>query len=138
MFCDICQLFWHEALSKAEILPSVESCTDVHWKYHESVLHDNIRSLKRASDLRCRLCRIIHSTPTDYEHETQLKDQDEPLEIVLSIDPNKGPHPVLSVEFREPNDKQIRIPKRWVASCSGLLRDGQFYSMSDCRRLIAD
>jgi hypothetical protein len=56
-----------------------------------------------------------------------LKDRDEPIDVVLILDPNNGPHPVLSVEFRERNGvaNGISIAKRMVASCSGLLTDGK-------------
>jgi hypothetical protein len=56
-----------------------------------------------------------------------LNDQDEPIDIALVLDPNNGPHPVLSVEFREGNGiaNSIRIAKRMIASCSGLLTDGE-------------
>ncbi|KAF1850201.1 HET-domain-containing protein [Cucurbitaria berberidis CBS 394.84] len=123
MFCNQCQAFWHETFSKAKIPQAIHSCEDVHWEYHETTLHNSIRDLKQASDLRCRLCRIIYFTPTDHEHETLLKDVDEPLSIVLTIDPSKGPHPVLSAEFREKSGDGARISKRMVASCSGLLSD---------------
>jgi hypothetical protein len=123
MFCEQCQRFWQEAISKAEVPQSISRCEDVKWTYHETVLHRDVLELKHTSDLRCRLCRIIHSTPTDYEHETLLKDVDEPVDVVLSLDPNKGPHPVLSVEFCGPEAHGIKISKRLVASCSGILNE---------------
>lgn len=89
------------------------------------MLHRTVGSLKHASDLRCRLCRIIYHTPTEYEHSTLLHDEDEPLEIVLHIDPSKGTYPVLSVEFCDVEANVTKIPRRTVASCSGLLNDGK-------------
>lgn len=127
MFCNRCQEFWGEALSRAEIPQIVNSCEDVRWNHHEIVLHQSIRDLKAASDLRCRLCRIIYSTPTEYEHEKLLKDVDEPFDVVLSLNTANGPHPVLMAEFQAKSENGTKpiIPKRWVASCSGLLSDGK-------------
>jgi hypothetical protein len=126
MFCDQCQLFWKEAIAKAKISELIQTCEDVHWAAYELVLHRSVRALKRASELRCRICRIAFSTPTSYEHNTLLVDQDEAIDIVLSIDPEKGPHPALLVEFREAAGGGIRILKRMVAICNGLLHDGAF------------
>ncbi len=125
MFCDQCQAFWQEALSKAQIPEVVNSCQDVRWEYCETILHPNVSSLKRASDLCCRLCRIIYSTPTEWEYIDYISDLEEPLNIVLIIDPSKGPHPVLLTEFKEVSGNGARISKRMVASCSGLLNDGK-------------
>jgi hypothetical protein len=127
MFCKQCQIFWAETIAKADIPKIIESCQDVRWSPHTSTLHRSIRQLKQSSELRCRLCRIICSSPTAWEHESLLNDQDEPIDIALVLDPNNGPHPVLSVEFREGNGiaNSIRIAKRMIASCSGLLTDGE-------------
>jgi hypothetical protein len=125
MFCERCQDFWTIVISKADVPDVVESCKDIHWAAHETTLHRSIRELKRASELCCRLCRIIYSTPTAHEHETLLKYQDEPIDIVLNINTNNGPLPTLSAEFREIGNTGVRIPKRMIASCSGLLNDGK-------------
>lgn len=127
MFCKQCQGFWAEAIAKADIPKIVESCQDVRWSPHTATLHHSVRQLKQSSELRCRLCRIICSTPTKWEHESLLKNQDEPIDVVLVLDPNNGPHPVLSVEFREGNGigGGVRVARRMVASCSGLLTDGK-------------
>jgi hypothetical protein len=127
MFCKQCRIFWAEAIAKADIPKVIENCQDVRWLPHTSTLHHSIRQLGQSSKLRCRLCRIIYSSPTTWEHETLLKDQDEPIDVVLKLDPNNGPHPVLSVEFRKGNGitNGSRIAKRMIASCNGLLTDGE-------------
>jgi hypothetical protein len=124
MFCDQCQLFWKEAIAKAKIPEVIKTCEDVRWVAYELVLHRSVRALKRASELGCRTCRIAFSIPTSYEHDILLHDQDEPIDVMLSIDPDKGPHPSLLVEFREATGGGIRILKRMVAICNGLLCDG--------------
>jgi hypothetical protein len=127
MFCKRCQDFWAEAIAIAHVPKIIESCQNVRWLPHTSTLHHSIRQLRQSFELRCRLCRIISTTPTTWEYESLLKDQDEPIDIILVLDPNNGPHPVLSVEFREGNGiaRGIRIAKRMVASCSGLLTEGE-------------
>jgi hypothetical protein len=138
MFCDRCQIFWDESKAKARVPQVVETCEDIRWVAHEVILHRSIGALKRSSDLRCRLCRIIFSTPTTHEHATLLKDHQEAIDVVLSIDPNKGPHPVLLAEFREGNGEGIRILGRMVASCSGLLADSEFtLFLKDVHQLIS-
>lgn len=127
MFCDQCQAFWNEALSKAKIPPVVNACQDIHWEFHDKVIYHNTRELKRGSDLQCRICRIIYSLPTKYDWAGPLKDENDPLDIVLSIDPSRGPYPVITVEFREASGKGTKLPKRSVASCTGLLDDGMRY-----------
>ncbi|KAF2825337.1 HET-domain-containing protein [Ophiobolus disseminans] len=117
MFCDRCQHFWKEAIKKAQIADVIKNSEDVHWATHETILHRTIGDLKRASGHRCRLCRVIYSTPTQYEHETLLKDHDEAIDVILDINPNNGPHPVLSVQFRAANGGNVKISKRMVASC---------------------
>lgn len=72
------------------------------------------------------MCRIIWSTPTKFEHQAVLLDRTEPLNIVLDIDPSKGPHPVLSVTFQEVSSGAIRVPKRMVAACGGILQNGTY------------
>lgn len=129
MFCSQCQVFWQDVSSKAGIPQIVTSYEDITWKQHETILHHKIRDLKGASDMRCRICRIIYHTPTEYEHESLLKDIDEQLDVVLYFETSKGKYPVVSVEFREPSGA-IRISKRTVASCSGLLTDGESFQGS--------
>jgi hypothetical protein len=124
MFCAKCQRFWSEAVARAQVPGLIASCEDIRWSSYEANLHSNLRELKLASDSRCILCRIIYHTPTEFEHERLLRDDYEPLHIVLNIDPSKGPHPVLSVTFREISGNGTRIPKRMVAACGGLLNDG--------------
>ncbi|KAH7074194.1 heterokaryon incompatibility protein-domain-containing protein [Paraphoma chrysanthemicola] len=123
MFCDRCQTFWDEAIAKAVVPNAITSCEDIRWAAHEVVLHRSIGALKRSSDAPCRLCRIIFSTPTSYEHSTILQNHDESIDVVLKIDPNKGPHPVLSAGFRKGNSNDMLIMARMVGSCSGLLKD---------------
>ena len=123
MFCHQCKAFWKEAVSKTEAPDVLQSCEDVHWQYHEKVIHQNVRALKRESDHGCHICRIVYATPTSHERQTLLKDHNEPLSIVLILDPSKGPHPILLAEFREAPSDAVRIPRRIVACCSGLLED---------------
>jgi len=130
MFCERCQHFWNEAIAKAQFPNVIEDSADIHWNPQETTLHRSIRDLKNVSDHRCRLCRVIYSTPTQHEHQTLLKDHDEAIDVVLDISTNNGPHPVLSVEFREANEKGTRIHKRMIASCSGLMTDGEQLSAS--------
>ena len=127
MFCDKCQLFWQEAISKADVPATVTSCEDVHWQRFEMVLHRSMRELKRASELRCPICRAILHEPTKWEHENLLANEDEAIDIVLDLNPNQGPHPMLSASFCEKLEKNIpaRIPKRTLAVCAGLLADGE-------------
>ncbi|KAF2691693.1 HET-domain-containing protein [Lentithecium fluviatile CBS 122367] len=97
-----------------------------------------MRELKSSSDLRCPLCRAILSTPIHYEKDTLLADDDEPLGIVLDIDPSKGPRPVLSVTFYAVANAQrvARIPRRMVAACESLLEDDDLAStLERCSQL---
>ena len=126
MFCDKCQSFWHDALSKAKIPTTVSNCEEISWARHEAIIHDKISSLEAASDLSCRLCRLVYSTPTDHEHKSLLSDIEAPLHVVLSIDPSRGPLPVLTAEFKEPSGGPSRISRRTVAACSGILNDGEY------------
>ncbi|KAF9697948.1 hypothetical protein EKO04_004491 [Ascochyta lentis] len=123
MFCIKCQQFWNDAVTQAQIPDLITTCEDVCWSKYEVVLHGNLRELKQASAARCILCRIVYHTPSVYEHEHSLRDDTEPLDIVLDIDPTKGPHPVLSVTFRDTLGGSIRVPKRMIAACGGLLND---------------
>ncbi|KAI8931744.1 hypothetical protein NX059_011385 [Plenodomus lindquistii] len=123
MFCEKCSSFLNNVASTAKVPEPLQSCEQIQWKYHEAVLHHTIHNLKRASDLRCQLCRIIYRSPTQWERESLLKDPFEPLDIVLRFDPSKGKYPVLTAEFREVGSDKARISKRMVASCSGLLED---------------
>ena len=126
MFCDTCQTFWKEAFSHAQIPQLITKCEDIKWSKHEKVLHHNLRELKHASDTGCPICRAILFTPTEYETADLLADQDEAINIVLDIDPSRGPHPVLSASFMEVGDGKVaRIPKRMLAACGGLLTDGR-------------
>ncbi|KZM26127.1 hypothetical protein ST47_g2721 [Ascochyta rabiei] len=111
MFCNKCQLFWSGALAQAQVPELITTCGDVQWSKYEVVLHSNLRELKLASASRCILCRIVHHTPTVYEHNQLLQDDTELLDVVLDIDPTKGPHPVLSVTFRETLGQSIRVPR---------------------------
>lgn len=125
MFCTKCQHFWGEAIAHAELPDRITRCEDILWSSYETVLHSNLRELKLGSNLRCILCRIIFNTPTELEAKHLSREDTEPLDIVLDIDPTKGPHPVLSVIFREASSDAVRIPKRMVAACSGLLNKGR-------------
>lgn len=136
MFCSRCQQFWNEAIAKAEIPDYITRCEDVLWAEYEIVLHSTLRELKLASDLGCILCRIIFNTPTGFEHGQLLSNDTEALSILLDIDPTKGPHPVLSVTFREASGDGIRIPKRMVAACGGLLRNGKH--LKEHKQLLSD
>jgi hypothetical protein len=124
MFCAKCQHFWNEAIARAEISGRITKCEDIHWTTYEAILHHNLRELKLASDLRCILCRIIYNTPTEFEYKHIFNGDGEPIDIVLDVDPSKGPHPVLSVTFREAFSDGVRIPKRVVAACGGLFDEG--------------
>lgn len=123
LFCTKCQHFWSEAISQAKIPHRVTRCEDIYWLNHEVVLHASLHELKLASDSRCILCCIIFNTPTKFEHERLFRDRDEPLKIVLDIDPSKGPYPVLSVALLEASGDGIRIPQRILTACGGLLEN---------------
>lgn len=126
MFCSQCQLFWQTSISISQILPPLTSCEDVQWARHETILHRSVSELKRASSHGCPICRAILHSPASYERSTLLANEDNPLNIVLEIDPNRGPHPVISISFRASNgDAKMRIPKRMIAACAGLLNDGE-------------
>lgn len=127
MFCHQCQLFWESVISLVQVSGPIRSCEDVRWTRYETVLHRSMRELKHSSDHRCPICRAILYTPTRYEHDSLLANDDEPLDIVLDIDPNKGPHPVLSVTFFAANsaEKVARVPKRILAAVGGLITDGE-------------
>lgn len=134
MFCNRCHQFWSLAISKARVPDVIKTSEDVLWAPHEITLHQTIRNLKSASDQRCRLCRIIYSTPTQYEHQTLLQDHGETILVVLKINSNSGVNPVLSAEFREASGTGVRIAERMVASCSGVLTDGK--ALSRIRRAM--
>jgi hypothetical protein len=125
MFCARCQSFWTEALAKATIPEKIEKPEDIVWTTHEQTLHTSTREIKHASDGRCRICRLIYTSPTQYEHTTLLKDEDEYLHIVLTISSSLGSLPILQVEFREASTSEARIPKRILASCVGFLGGGK-------------
>lgn len=120
MFCTRCQLFWDGALRKAQLPEKVQRPQDIAWGPHELVLHTSIDELRKASDLRCRICRLIFFSPTEYERTALLNSHDE-IHTILTIDPGQGSLPLLHVEFREGKSNVDRIPKRLLASCSGLL-----------------
>ncbi|KAF3050800.1 hypothetical protein E8E11_000735 [Didymella keratinophila] len=103
----------------------IERPEDIVWTTHGQILHTSIRQLKRASDGRCRICRLVFTSPTQYEHATLLKDKDEHMHIVLTISTSPGTLPLLQVEFREASTSQARIPKRTLASCIGFLGGGK-------------
>ncbi|KAJ8118954.1 hypothetical protein OPT61_g166 [Boeremia exigua] len=121
MFCERCQSFWVGALAKAQIPEKTSRAEDIIWAQYETILHTSIRDLKSASDSRCRICRIIYFSPADFEHASLLKNHDEQIHVVLTLNPAEGPLPLLHVEFREATTAGVRIPKRLVASCSGIL-----------------
>ena len=121
MFCDHCLSFWSAALAKACIPETIERPGDVVWATHETILHAKIRELRQASHSRCRICRIIYSSLTRHEHATLLQNYDEPLNVVLKLDPAQRPLPLLRVEFREAAGDGVRIPKRVIASCHSIL-----------------
>ena len=124
MFCNQCQLFWEAFGVASRALPAVESHEDIQWARHETVLHRSLSELKHSSDLGCPICRAILHSPTSYEHDALLADENELLDVILEID--ASPHPVLSASFCEPNTQGIaRIPKRMVAAYAGLLDDGE-------------
>lgn len=125
MFCDHCEQFLSETFSKAKIPDVIHVFQDIGWASHEKVIHHTLRDLKRASDLQCRLCRIICSLPTKYDWAGPLNNDDEALDIVLNIDLSRGPFPVITVEFLEASGRGVKFSKRTVASCSGLLDDGK-------------
>jgi hypothetical protein len=121
MFCGRCQIFWSEALAKATIPKKIERPEDIFWTTYATVLHNSIGELEQASNLRCRTCRLINSSPTEYEYATLLKNHSEPLHIVLAINAAQSPLPILQVEFRDAVNDAVRIPRRLIASCSGML-----------------
>ncbi|KAF2848670.1 HET-domain-containing protein [Plenodomus tracheiphilus IPT5] len=123
MFCEKCSSFLELVTTAATVPKTVESCEDIQWPYHKAVHHRTLHDLKRASDQYCHLCRIIYNTPSEWERDSLLKDVFEPLDVVLYFDASNGKYPVFSVEFREAASNSVRISKRMVASCSGLLED---------------
>lgn len=125
MFCDRCQSFWFEALARATIPDKVEKPEDIAWTTYEQILHTSVRELKHASDGRCQICRLIYNSPTECEHTTLLKDEDEHLYIVLTVSSPSGTPPLLQVEFRQASTSQAWIPKRMLASCNGFLGTGE-------------
>lgn len=125
MFCAKCRRFWSETIARAQIPDIITTCKDVQWSSYETVLHSSLRELKFTSDSHCILCRIIYHTPTEYEHGRLLQKPYEPIDVVLEIDPTKGPHPVLSVTFQEALSGSVRVAKRMVAACGGLLDDSE-------------
>jgi hypothetical protein len=126
MFCRRCQTFWKEAVPASQVPISLTSSKDIGWQRYETVLHHTIRDLKHSSDLGCAICRAILFAPTDYERDSLLADEEEALDIVLLLDPNNGPHPVLCATFYEAGgtDRFTRIPKRMIASCADIITDG--------------
>jgi hypothetical protein len=125
MFCTKCQLFWQSCISTANIPATLITCKDIRWTRYETVLHCSVAQLSQASRLGCPICRAILSTPTIYERETLLADVDEHLDIILELDPDRGPHPAILATFREANQESVRLPKRMIAGCAGLLQDGK-------------
>lgn len=126
MFCTKCQQFWNEAIKRAEVPERITKCEDVRWSSFSLILHSSLRDLKVASDLRCILCRIIYHTPSELEHEHFLRDHDECLDVLLDIDPDRGPHPILSVTYREPSGDRVRVPRRTIAVCGGVISNGKY------------
>lgn len=86
-----------------------------------------MRELKHSSDSGCSICRAILFTPTRYERDGILADDNESLDILLELDPNNGPHPVLYAAFYVAHgvDRVARIPKRMIASCADVITDGE-------------
>jgi hypothetical protein len=88
-----------------------------------------MRELKQASESRCPICRAILFTPTQYERDALLSDDDEPLNIVLEIDAREGTHPTLTAAFLAPAKEgatpATRVPKRMIAAFGGILDDGE-------------
>jgi hypothetical protein len=128
MFCDKCQEFWKAAISKVEVAETISSSTDIHWQHYEVALHSSMRELKSSSDLGCIICRVIFASPTKWELEGLLANDEEQVNIVLEIEPSQGP-PVLAATFFEPSiddkEPEIRLPKRMLASGAALLTDGK-------------
>lgn len=140
MFCDKCEAFWKTVINNANIPANITSSSDIHWAPHETVLHTCMRELKHSSDLKCILCRCIFASPTEFELPELLRDENAKLNVVVEFDTDRRPKPVLSVTFIEPDEKgledAVRIPKRMLAVCSGVLTDGESYFVAKLRRLL--
>jgi hypothetical protein len=130
MFCNACQDFWREAISKAVPRDVVKTSEDICWAAFSTILHSNMGELKRAAELGCQTCRIIYASPTVTEHETVLKDKDEDIDVVLRFESKVGPLPALWVDFEGAADfprtgeRKRLVVKRIIAAYDGLITDG--------------
>lgn len=91
------------------------------WVQHETILHTNIQELEKASATCCRICRLIFSSPTEYERPALFEAGYKAIHVIITLEPGQGSLPLLHVEFREGASGVVRIPRRLLASCSGLL-----------------
>jgi hypothetical protein len=128
MFCDKCQNFWKDAISKAHVPPTITSAQDVHWGSHEVVLHQNVRELKETSNSGCIVCRCVLSIPNAYERDL-ISDEDQRINILLHLLAEDGRNPRLHATYQRINEDggeaAIVIPRRLVAFFSGLLTDSE-------------
>lgn len=134
MFCSKCEAFFEAFLSASDIAKSINQSSDVIWAHHEEVLHHSVRELRTSSDQLCSICRSIFSSPTQWELEDLLSDEDKELDIVLEIDAKNAVFPTLFVTFNM--GKTSRLPRRMLASCDGFLKNGE-YSQCQMRYLVS-
>ncbi|KAF2643257.1 HET-domain-containing protein [Massarina eburnea CBS 473.64] len=133
MFCQKCQQFWKAIASTSKIPEAIESCKDIEWTRYETVLHHSIRELEQSSNARCPICRAIQNSPTIYERQAVFSAHDELLDIVLYLETDRGPQPMLCVAFWEAGkvEKVARLPKQMIAACSGPVKDDDLAATLD-------
>ncbi|KAF1949893.1 HET-domain-containing protein [Byssothecium circinans] len=133
MFCRKCQQFFKAVASTSKIPETIESPKDVQWTHYETVLHNSIRELKESSDARCPVCRAIENAPTIHERQGVFSNVDEPLDIVLYLEADKGPYPMLRVAYWDTNkvEKIARLPKQMIAACAGLVKSEELAATLD-------
>ncbi|ORY15302.1 heterokaryon incompatibility protein-domain-containing protein [Clohesyomyces aquaticus] len=139
MFCIRCQAFWQDVISNAKIPGVISSRAAIGWPHYEVVLHRSLGELKSSSEQGCPICRAIWYSPTTYERDALLSDDDEKLDVMLCLDPAQGPHPVLSswiLEFNGNGEQTVRLPKRMIAGYGGLLEDEELaLTLKQCEQL---
>lgn len=128
MFCDRCQLFWDEVFRKAHIPEKLEGLQQIIWTPHRILLHNSLDELKESSDLRCRICRLVYCSLSEYDLEALLDWRNDKTRVFLGLDTASGSLPItLQADFR---GGMILGPKTLIASSSSGLGAEKYSSQS--------